>query len=80
VRSIKEDVVDNAAIDEWLAHHANLARKFVYTDDVKAQLVEKLENSESPTITLSHEYLVAARSIAKRQVNLAGHRIAALIK
>ncbi len=80
VRSIKEDVVDDAAIDEWLAHHADLARRFVYTDDVKMQLVKKLENSEPPIITLSHEYLVAARSIAKRQVNLAGHRIAALIK
>jgi hypothetical protein len=80
VRSIEEDVVDDAAIDEWLSHHANLARKFVYTDDVKAQLLAGLANEKPPTIELSHEYLVAAGSLAKRQVNLAGHRIAALIE
>jgi hypothetical protein len=79
IRSINEDVVDDAAIDEWLSHHANLARKFVYTDDLKAQLLAEISASKPPTISLSHEYLIAGESIARRQVNLAGHRIAALL-
>jgi len=79
LRSIAEDVVDDAAIDEWLHQHANLARRFVYTDDVKAQVLKQLQQSEAPVITLSHEYLVAARSLARRQVNLAGHRLAKLL-
>jgi hypothetical protein len=79
LRSIREDVVDDAAIDEWLSHHASLARKFVYTDEVKGQLVARLSDRKPPVIELSRDYLVAARSIARRQINLAGHRIAALL-
>jgi len=80
LRSIDEDVVDDAAIDEWLHHHANLARRFVYTDDLKAQLLEQLSAGKPPLVTLRHEYLVSARSLARRQVNLAGHRIASLLE
>lgn len=79
IRSVKEDVVNDAAIDDWVYVHASLARKFVYTDEIKQQLLARIARNESPTIELSHEYLVAARSIARRQVNLAGHRIAALL-
>lgn len=79
LRSIEEDVVSDAAIDEWLHDHANLARRFVYTEALRTQLLARLSARQSPTVTLSHEYLVAARSIARRQVNLAGHRIAALV-
>ncbi len=78
-QSIAEDVVDDAAIDEWIHAHASLARRFVYTDELKAQLLAGLGRHEPPIVTLSHEYLVAARALARRQVNLAGHRIAALI-
>ena len=80
IRSINEDVVDDAAIDEWLSHHANLARKFVYTDELKLQLLGGLKNDELPEIVLSRNYLVAAESIARRQVNLAGYRIAKLVE
>ncbi|MDH3990912.1 MAG: S1/P1 nuclease, partial [Gammaproteobacteria bacterium] len=80
IRSINEDVVDDAAIDEWLSHHANLARKFVYTDELKSQLLGGLKNDELPEIVLSRNYLVAAESIARRQVNLAGYRIAKLVE
>ena len=80
LRSIDDDVVDDAAIDEWLHHHANLARRFVYTDDLRSQLVAKLSAERPPLVTLSHEYLVAARSLARRQINLAGHRIARLLQ
>lgn len=78
--TIETDTVDDAAIDEWSSHHANLARRFVYPADVKEQLLARLKNNETPLITVSHEYLVRARSIARRQVNLAGHRIARLLK
>jgi hypothetical protein len=77
--TIETDTVDDAAIDEWLSHHANLARRFVYSPDVKEQLLRRLTNEEPPLIEVSHEYLVRARSIARRQVNLAGHRIARLL-
>lgn len=80
VRSIEEDVVDDAAIDEWMHHHANLARKFVYTQDVRNQLLERLVNNEPPVIELSREYLIAARTIARRQINLTGHRIPKLVR
>jgi len=77
--ALESDTVDNEVIDVWLVHHARLAEMFVYTDDVKKQLLQKLTNDQPPTITLSHEYLVRARSISRRQVNLAGHRIAKLL-
>ena len=77
--TIQTDTIDDAAIDEWLSHHAGLARLFVYPADVKEALLARLTNNESPQIEVSREYLIRARSIARRQVNLAGHRIAALL-
>jgi hypothetical protein len=77
--TIETDTIDDAAIDEWLSHHAGLARLFVYPADVRAELLTRLTNNESPQIEVSREYLIRARSIARRQVNLAGHRIAALL-
>ncbi len=78
--TIETDTVDDAAIDEWLSHHASLARMFVYPEEVKTQLRSRLKNSQSPQIEVSREYLIRARSIARRQINLAGHRIAALLR
>lgn len=77
--TIETDTIDDAAIDEWLGHHAGLARLFVYPADVKEQLLERLTNNETPLIDVSREYLIRGRSIARRQVNLAGHRIAGLL-
>jgi hypothetical protein len=62
-----------------MSHHANLARRFVYPPEVKEQLLSRLNADQPPLIEVSHEYLVRARSIARRQVNLAGHRIARLL-
>lgn len=78
--TIETDTIDDAAIDEWLGHHASLAGMFVYTAEVKTQLLTRLENSQSPQVEVSREYLIRARSIVRRQVNLAGHRIAALLR
>jgi len=74
-----DPVDDDAAIDAWLRKHVDLARQFVYTDDMRTQLREKMGAGEAPTVTLSNEYLDSARSLARKQVNLAGHRIARLI-
>ncbi len=79
LRTIESETVDDAAIDEWLHHHARLAEMFVYTDDVKSQLLDRVSAQQSPQVELSHEYLVRARSVARRQINLAGHRIAGLL-
>lgn len=77
--TIETDTVDDEAIEEWMSHHANLARRFVYPPEVKEQLLSRLNADQPPLIEVSHEYLVRARSIARRQVNLAGHRIARLL-
>ena len=77
--TIETDTVDDAAIDEWLSHHVNLARMFVYPPDVRAQITTRFSMNESPQIEVSREYLIRARSVVRRQVNLAGHRTAALL-
>ncbi len=74
-----DPVDDDAAIDAWLHQHADLARQFVYTDDLREQLRERLDARKAPIVTLSNEYIESARSLARKQVNLAGHRIARLI-
>ncbi|MGI9203359.1 MAG: S1/P1 nuclease [Woeseiaceae bacterium] len=79
LKTVQNDTIDDAAIEEWLHHHARLAEMFVYPDDVKTQLLDRVTASMTPQVELSHEYLVRARSIARRQINLAGHRIAGLL-
>lgn len=78
-RMMAKDVVNDAAIETWLKQHARLADEFVYTTDVRNQLLAGLRNSEFPDIKLSEGYLDTARQIARQQVNLAGHRIARLV-
>ena len=80
LRSIDNDVVDADAIDEWLTQHAGLAAKFVYTADLKSQVLQGQANGRPGTVELSHEYRVAAESLARRQVNLAGYRISELLR
>ena len=78
--TIETDTVDDAAIDDWLSHHANLARMFVYPADLKSQLLRRLEDKQTPQVEVSREYLIRARSLARRQINLAGHRVAKLLQ
>jgi len=80
LRSIETDVVDDDAIDEWLSHHANLARNFVYTGDLGKQVLDGRREGKPGRVRLSREYLVAARSIARRQINLTGYRIPGLLR
>ena len=77
--TIEAETVDDQSIDEWLHHHGRLAEMFVYPEDIKVQLRQRLSQGETPEISVSHEYLVRARSVARRQINLAGHRIAHLL-
>lgn len=74
-----DPVDDDAAIDAWLSQHVDLARQFVYTDELRAQLREKMVAGQAPIVSLSNEYIDSARSLARMQVNLAGHRIVRLI-
>jgi len=78
--SIENDVVDDHAIDEWLRQHAALAARFVYTAGLKSQVLEGQADGRPGTVVLSHEYRVAAESLARRQVNLAGYRISELLR
>ena len=80
LQSIDADLVDDAAIDAWVERHARLADRFVYTEEIKSQLLERLSAGQSPRVELSTEYVVIAQTVARRQVNLAGHRMAALIE
>ena len=76
---IETDLVDDAAIDGWVDYHARLAGKYVYTDDIRRQLLHELTAERRPRVELDGAYLDAARSLARRQLNLAGHRASALI-
>lgn len=76
---LRTDNVRNHSIDFWLRRHHQLAKVFIYTDDVKDQLLNGLQKQEYPAIRLSDYYLDNARLLAKEQVILAGHRIAAMI-
>ena len=49
LRTIQSETVDDAAIDEWLHHHARLAEMFVYPDDVKSQLLERVTAKQVTT-------------------------------
>ena len=78
--AVRSDVVDASSIDSWLRQHADLARRYVYTAELKAQVLQGAETGRPGRVRLSHEYLVAASSIARRQVNLAGYRISMLLR
>ena len=80
LRSIDKDVVDDDAIDEWFRQHAALAAMFVYTADLKSQVLQGQVDGRPGTVELSHEYRVAAKSLARRQVNMAGYRISELLR
>lgn len=77
---IKNDVVDDDAIDEWLRQHAALAGEVVYTADLKSQVLRGQADGRPGIVALSNEYQLAARSLARRQVNLAGYRISELLR
>ena len=77
---LRSDAATVSSIEYWLRRHEQLARVFVYTDDVREQLLTGFAKSEFPAIELSEFYLDNAALLAKEQVILAGHRIAGLVE
>ena len=76
---LANDDVHLQSINGWSHHHHKMAMECVYTEEVKRKLLEQVANQLNPKISLSAEYLSTARQVARSQVIIAGHRIAALI-
>lgn len=76
---LSNDVVSIRSISDWAVHHQGMAQKFVYTKEVKTKILQQVSSRRDPEISLSPEYLASAGQLAKSQVIIAGHRIAALI-
>lgn len=77
---IRSDVASESAIDFWLKRHHQLATVFVYTKEVKEQLLAGLKENEFPEVELSEFYISTGALLAKEQVIIAGHRIAGLLE
>lgn len=76
---LKIDIVDISAPVAWLHRHYELARTFVYTPSLKTDLRTRLAKDASAAMILSEDYRSNAAAVAKEQVIIAGHRIAALL-
>ena len=66
-------------ITGWLAYHRELAIHHVYTDEVREQLIAKIDSQSNDPIRLNKNYIDKILPLIKKQIHLAGHRIAALI-
>lgn len=77
---LRSDVVTESSIDFWPLRHLQLAKVFVYTDEVKEQLLAGLKESEFPAVEVSDFYLSNGTVLAKEQVIVAGHRIAGFLE
>jgi hypothetical protein len=77
---LRSDVALASSIDFWLKRHHQLATVFVYTKEVKEQLLAGLTENEFPEVELSEFYISNGVLLAKEQVILAGHRIAGLLE
>ena len=73
------DVADIQSISGWARHHHKMAMEFAYTEEVKRKVLNKVSHKQNPEITLTAEYVATASMVARPQVIIAGHRIAALI-
>ena len=73
------DVADIQSIIAWARHQQELAMEFVYTEEVRSKVLSQVSHARNPEISLSAEYVATAEKIARSQVIIAGHRIAALI-
>ena len=77
---LRSDVASVTAIEYWLRRHHQLATVFVYTKEVKEQLLAGFAENEFPAVELSEFYISNGALLAKEQVILAGHRIAGLLE
>ena len=73
---------DEANIDmiaRWSMHYRDFAADHVYTPELRRRLLALPASNEEYVIDLPRQYLDRARELAKSQIIIAGHRIAALI-
>ncbi len=79
IKLLANDDVHLQSINGWSHHRHKMATEFVYTEEVKRKLLKQVASQQNPKISLSAEYVSTARQVARPQVIIAGHRIAALI-
>lgn len=77
---LRSDIVTESAIDFWPLRHLQLAKVFVYTGEVREQLLAGLKEAEFPAVEVSEFYLSTGALLAKEQVIVAGHRIAGFLE
>jgi hypothetical protein len=76
---LSNDVAQIRSIDAWAHQSHRMAMEYAYTEEVKRKLLHQLSNQQNPEISLTAEYIANASQVARTQVIIAGHRIAALI-
>jgi hypothetical protein len=77
---LSNDVARIQSISAWAIHYQEMAQEFVYTEEVRQKILQQVAGKQNPEISLTPEYLAAAVELARPQIIIAGHRIAALIR
>ena len=76
---LANDVVTLDSPVAWLRRTYQLAIQYGYTPQLKNDLQLRLAKDEAATMSLSGDYRSNAGAVAREQVIIAGHRIAALL-
>jgi len=76
---LSRDGAQIQSIDAWASQHHKIAMEYAYTEEVRRNLLHQVSNDQDPEISLTAEYIANASQVARTQVMVAGHRIAALI-
>ena len=76
---LANDIASIRSIEKWARDQHKLAVEFAYSEEVKSGILGQVSRERNPEIRLSAEYLATAEKIARSQVIIAGHRIAALL-
>ncbi len=76
---LSKNVAQIQSIDTWANQSHRMAMEYAYTEEVKTKLLHQVSNNQNPEISLTAEYIANASQVARTQVIIAGHRIAALI-
>jgi len=77
---LSKDMARIQSIDAWARQSHRMAMEYAYTEEVRRNLLHQVSNDQNPEISLSAEYIANASQVARQQVIITGHRIAALIK
>ena len=76
---LSNDEAKTQSISAWSTQHHKIAMEHVYTEEVRRQILQQVGDKRNPEISLTPEYLAIAAAVARPQIIIAGHRIAALI-